>query len=860
MTLFKKISINKKLTLLIVFSLISITFITSFFYFSTQNFAKEKGKEQISLSLNVLKNEIDHFFMQYIDLTTSISFLSSITDENNIENYLYPVLKKIQDKHKDNLLTTYIGFENRDYQKDKFNAMPAFETINGEIKPVIVSDETYNHKDRVWYKMAKEFQETVVTPPYIDATTNKLCITFATPIYKNGDKTKFIGVAAVDLSLEVIQIYLKVFEQTYIKDDGVIFLLSEKKDILYHTNSKHIYKKQADYCNFNTNSPEIFCDEKSYFAQSAIILNNQFTLELMIEKSFINAHFDELFFRISLFSLIFLVVIGFFYQYLSRYIVHSIFKIEEALFSFFRFIENNSEKIQEIKIEAGDEFGEMGRVINEAISEIKARINKDNLLIGETIKIVEKIKQGVYDQTQIETDAGNIQLNILKEHFNVMSLQLYSKIKEKIRELEDLNSDLENRIKIKTEELHQQLIRSPLTGYYNISKLQSELSSTKQFDKLLFFLDISDFNQFNHAYGILVGDHIIRQTGLLIQEILPENGEIFHFNGDRFVILIKNPKEGQSEDILNKILEIPTKKSVFYNEVEIKLSFHIGIVQNEQSNLIQKGIIALAKAKKKRIPLYNYYQSNEEQEQKYKDNIFWSKKVSNSLEKKLIIPYFQGIYNNKTGKIDKYEALARMIDPDDRNSVISPAIFIKHIQRVGLMTTLTKCMIKNSIPFFKKGIAQISVNITTTDLEDEEFLPFIRTLFEIESIDLSRLILEVLEDGSISENPFMLNQLKELRKLGCKIAIDDFGSGYSNFSRLLDLQVDFIKIDGSFIKEIDTNEKSYKIVKSIVSFAKTMNAEVVAEFVHSQAVFDKVKELGIEYSQGFFLHKPEPKI
>ncbi|MBN2695604.1 EAL domain-containing protein [bacterium] len=858
MSFFKKISIKKKLTLLIVFSLISITFITSYLYFSTQSFSKEKGKEHIKLSLNILKNEINNFFIKYLDLTKSIAFLVSIIENGNEDN-LFSILERVQTKHKSNLLTTYVGFENKDYNRDKFLAMPAYETVNGEVKKVIV-DGDYNHKDRIWYKMAKEAKDTIVTPPYIDATTNKLCITFATPIYKNEDKSDFIGVAAIDLSLETIQFFLKEFEQNHVKERGSIILLSEEKDILYHTSSKYIYKKIDDYCNFNMRSFEITCNNKEFFAQSTDILNNSFILELMLNKKQITSHFDDMFFRMSLFALLFIVIIAFFYQYLSRYIIHSIFKIQEALFSFFRFIENNSEKIQEIKIELGDEFGEMGKSINEAILELKQRINKDNKLIQETIHIVEKIKQGVYDQTQIEIDAGNFQLNLLKEHFNTMTLQLYSKIKEKTKELEDLNSDLEDKIKIKTEELHQQLLRSPLTGYYNISKLQSELSSIKHRDKLLFFLDISDFNQFNHAYGILVGDHIIRQAGVLIRDILPENGEIYHFNGDRFVVLIKNPKENQCEDFLGKVLDIPHQKSIFYNDVEIKLSFHIGIVQNEQSNLIQKGIIALSKAKKKRVPLFNYYQSNEEHEQKYKDNIYWSKKVSTSLEKKLIIPYFQGIYNNKTGKIEKYEALARMIDSDNEGTIISPAIFIKHIQQIGLMTELTKIMIKNTILFFKQGAAQISVNITTTDLEDQEFLPFIKALFDEENIELNRLILEVLEDGSISENPFMLNQLNELRKLGCKIAIDDFGSGYSNFSRLLDLQVDFIKIDGSFIKEIDTNEKNYKIVKSIVSFAKTMDAEVVAEFVHSQSVFDKVKELGIEYSQGFFLHKPEPKI
>ena len=223
-------------------------------------------------------------------------------------------------------------------------------------------------------------------------------------------------------------------------------------------------------------------------------------------------------------------------------------------------------------------------------------------------------------------------------------------------------------------------------------------------------------------------------------------------------------------------------------------------------------------------------------------------KIQKSIAEDNIIPFFQPIINNKTKKIEKYECLARI---EDNGVFVSPYHFMEAAKETRMISFITKNMIKHACLKFAKTKYEFSINITNDDLSLgylEEFLLRITAIYNIEP---SRIVLELLEDISSLSKGTILKQLSSLKNIGFKLAVDDFGSESSNFSRLLEFNPDYLKIDGVFIKNILSDKKSQIITKGIVSIAHQMGIKVIAEYIHNQDVQDKVEKLGIDYSQGY---------
>ena len=231
--------------------------------------------------------------------------------------------------------------------------------------------------------------------------------------------------------------------------------------------------------------------------------------------------------------------------------------------------------------------------------------------------------------------------------------------------------------------------------------------------------------------------------------------------------------------------------------------------------------------------------------------------IREAIDKNQIVPYFQAIRDNRTKNIAKYECLARIVVG---TKVYSPFEFINIAEKIGVIAEITKIMIDKSFKTFQNNDYTFSVNITEIDLDNNYLQEYFIQKLQEYNIEPSRVVLEVLEGISVTGAKNSLEQLAALKKLGFSIAIDDFGAEHSNFERVHTMQVDFIKIDGSFVKNMDTNAKSYSIVKTINDFAKSIGAEVIAEYVHSGKVAQMVEELGIEYSQGYYFSEPKGEL
>jgi PAS domain S-box-containing protein len=405
-------------------------------------------------------------------------------------------------------------------------------------------------------------------------------------------------------------------------------------------------------------------------------------------------------------------------------------------------------------------------------------------------------------------------------------------------------------------------LREELTEYKKIKKLDQNslnFNINEKYYNFLFILEIKNFSKLGKSLSINnimklkadLEDNILKQENL--KDIL-----IFKAISDKYIFFIKTSNK---KDLKNKILRIKKdleEKSILFKNNKIRFLFGGIEINEDNKNFVSiNAELALSLAENKKDNIYLYDKEDKEVKE-IKESITWKEKTKFLISEKEIYPFFQPIYNLKTNKIEKYEVLARgKID----NKIISPFFFIKYAEELNLIINITEIIIDKSFKYFStiedKDI-EFSLNISEKDLKSKKFIPFIKEKLKEYDLDPRKIVLEILENITIIDsNNYIINQLKLLKNIGFKLAIDDFGSDNSNFSRLLDINVDYIKIDALFIKNINESKRNEIIVKSIVSMAKILNIKTIAEFVENKEIYEKLKKLDIDYVQGYYIGKPE---
>ena len=389
-----------------------------------------------------------------------------------------------------------------------------------------------------------------------------------------------------------------------------------------------------------------------------------------------------------------------------------------------------------------------------------------------------------------------------------------------------------------------------LTGLYNRNKLYDDIN--KSIAPALAIVNIDRFSEINDFYGHSLGDHFIKEFSHKLSNCKNcDNLNIYRLQGDEFVIFNDNANR---DKFLDKIYEIDKKLRKEKIEIDndfIYLDFSIAISYESKEVLLRTADMALKAVKKdnKNILVYN---DNISRSDEYKNNIKWSNIVREALREDRIVSLYQPIINNNTMKYEKYESLVRI---KENGKYISPFYFLSIAKKTRHYVEITKTMIEKSFKLFENKKEEFSINLTIEDILDEDTKEFIISMLNKYKIG-NRVVFEIVESESIENFENISKFIVLVKALGCKIAIDDFGTGYSNFEYLVKLKADYIKIDGSLIKDIDKNHISEIVCKNIVNFAKDLNMKTIAEFVENESIFNKVKELGIDYSQGYYFDKP----
>ena len=388
--------------------------------------------------------------------------------------------------------------------------------------------------------------------------------------------------------------------------------------------------------------------------------------------------------------------------------------------------------------------------------------------------------------------------------------------------------------------------------------IENELE--KELYNYLFLLDVSNFSAINKVFGKVFSNKILLEIESMLGVNTHNQSKLFKVESDRFIILSSEKSKESIREYCEQIISFFDTKKVTLEDVELDVTFNIGVskIINNISDTIVNSEYALDKSKKLGSRNYEIYDELNIEYVDEKDAIIWLNRTKELILNDQIEPYFQAIQNISTGKIEKYEVLARGIIGDE---IIEPRYFVNSAKRLGILTSITKIIITKSFKYFKNRESAFSINLTERDLLEGYLNEFLKDKLSLHEIEPSRVTFEILESVVVDQNFKVISeQIRELKELGFHIAIDDFGIENSNFNRLLEMNADFIKVDGAFVSELEENEKMGLIVKAIVDLAKSLNIKTVAEFVKDESTYETVKELGIDYAQGYFIGKPQATI
>lgn len=432
---------------------------------------------------------------------------------------------------------------------------------------------------------------------------------------------------------------------------------------------------------------------------------------------------------------------------------------------------------------------------------------------------------------------------------------LFNLIKTSSDELEDMNVKLQNMVEEKINEIKDQYYTDSLTKLPNRMKLVKDLSSSRNLK--LSLIDIKSFNEINDFYGHEIGDKLLILFGNKIKSYGEANGyKVYRVNSDVFAIFTTENTNDRS--FVEKIseLQVLIKHHIFKcNNQKLFVNTTIGMAINED-NLFEKAGMALNYTKMHNREMLVY---REELSiiKEYENNLEWIKKLNEAISDDRIVPYFQAIYNNNTNRIDKYEVLIRMIDKSGK--IITPFVFLNIAQKAHIYPQLTRIMINKAFEKFKDKEFTFSINILVEDILNTETKSLIYEKLSDKNI-AEKVVFEIVETEGIENFQEVMEFIDTIHNYGGKIAIDDFGTGYSNFKYLTELKVDYIKIDGSIIRNICNDKSSEVVTETIVDFASKLGMDVIAEFVSDIEVYNKVSSMGVDYSQGYYFSEPKPDI
>ena len=406
------------------------------------------------------------------------------------------------------------------------------------------------------------------------------------------------------------------------------------------------------------------------------------------------------------------------------------------------------------------------------------------------------------------------------------------------------------------EKLQYSLYHDALTQLKNRNSYEQRLPTLKTPSILL--VNIVKFKFFNDFYGTDAGDMILKKTAQMLQEALNgSNGLCHRIGGDEFALLFEQTPVDVLEAVAGKINRIFDETRFDLNGISMHIAVNMAI--SDELPLLETADMALKHLKSNPSDNLIHYSPKLDVKEQIRSNIETTHLVHSALADDRVFPYYQPIVDLESRKVVKYEALARV--RTESGKILAPGDFLPVAHNTSLYYQITRSIICKSLEYFADKPYRFSINLGMQDLEDEKIVSMIlKELSRHGTGVTSRLDIELLETENFSNKHRVKAFIDDIKSFGCRIAIDDFGSGFSNFTHLSEFDIDIVKIDGSLIREVTSNEQHYKTVKAIMGLISELGVESVAEYVQDEASAQLLSGLGVGQAQGYYFGKPSEAI
>jgi len=401
--------------------------------------------------------------------------------------------------------------------------------------------------------------------------------------------------------------------------------------------------------------------------------------------------------------------------------------------------------------------------------------------------------------------------------------------------------------------------KDDITGLPNRKKLFEDLKKIDLTKNVHFALvNIRNFKDLNELFGFEDGNKILKEFGQSLKGAVRKRCReclVYRIRGDKFGVLACGLNDAEFMELLKDVIGYLETYEFEVNHLKFKLDVVAGVSKNPD-NLLIEAEIAEEEAKRRNLTIYAFDSELQKIYQQLEENLKTAILLKEAVEKGMVIPYFQPIVELESRKVFEYEALMRIKTPE---GVLTPGQFLGVAKRIAIYRKLSKALLEEAFKKCAEKEIRISVNLSTEDISSKEMVDWIVSALKHYGIT-NKVCFEVVETEAFSELKILEDFYFKVKELGSYLAIDDFGSGYSNYEYLATVKPDFVKIDGSLISKIPKSKEVEKLVKHIVMFCKDLEIKTIAEFVSSQELYAKVLSLGIDYGQGYYFGKPEPEI
>lgn len=435
-----------------------------------------------------------------------------------------------------------------------------------------------------------------------------------------------------------------------------------------------------------------------------------------------------------------------------------------------------------------------------------------------------------------------------------------------LKEIEDLTER-----KRYEDELVYLASHDPVTGLPNRRRFLEELETHtnlaqgRQAHLGIVIVDIDNLKEINDGLGRLAGDRVLRWAGEVLRRSAPRASVLACLGGDEYVVLLPTSDAVESQVAARHLLAQLAKGSLEVSGNVLHLTASAGVATFPEHGVTSDELLAHAEAamhlaKETGRNGFTLYRADRDAQARISSRRTWEHRIREALEKDGFVLYAQPVLDIVQGKVTHHELLLRMMGED--GEVILPQSFLPTAEHLGLIRDIDRWVVCRAIELMASSALPrdlgLSVNLSGKSMDDAELLALIGSRLKEAALDPTRLVLEITETSAITNINEARQLIISLKDVGCGVALDDFGMGYSSFSLLRNLPIDYLKIDGSLVRNMATDDADRHMVKAIADLARALRVKSVAEFVGSKRALDILRQQKVDYAQGYFIGQPVP--